>query len=287
MIWGAPVRKLLSITALVAFAAIDAAGAADLPAAPAYKAPVVAPVSYYNWSGFYIGVNAGYGWGDDAVALSGDPSSLFLSGLTTGVFPATIATNPRGFAGGGQIGWNYQAGSFVFGLEADADAADIKSSGTVVGTIGIPRTLAGSQRLDWLSTFRARLGVTPTDRLLLYVTGGGAAGRANASVSVTTNDLGGVAGSGCIAGTCESAALSGTLWGWSAGGGVEYAVGGNWSLRAEYLHYDLGSLNLTAADPRFPAGVNVTNASAHFRGEIVRAGVNYKFDWGGPVVARY
>jgi outer membrane immunogenic protein len=281
-------KKLLSIaTALVALAAIDTAGAADLPAAPTYKAPVVAPVSYYNWSGFYLGLNAGYGWGDDAVALSGDPASLFLSGVTTGVFPATIATNPRGFVGGGQIGWNYQAGSFVFGLEADADATDIKSSGVVVGTLGVPRTLTGSQRLDWLATFRGRLGVTPTDRMLLYVTGGGAAGRANASVSLTTNDAAGAPGSGCVIGTCESAALSNTLWGWSAGGGAEYAVGGNWSIRAEYLHYDLGSINLTAADSRFPPGVNVTNASAHFRGEIVRAGVNYKFDWGGPVVARY
>jgi outer membrane immunogenic protein len=242
-------KHLLAMTALFAFAAAGVAGAADLPM---YKAPVQAPTPSYNWSGFYIGVNAGYGWGDDAVALNGDPASLFLSGVTTGVFPSTIAANPRGFVGGGQIGWNYQTGRIVFGLEADADATGIKSSGAVIGTIGVPRMLTGSQRLDWVSTFRARMGVTATDRMLLYVTGGGAAGHANTSVGLTTNDIGGVPGSGCLIGTCETAALSKTLWGWSAGGGVEYAVGGNWSIRAEYLHYDLGSINITAADPRFP-----------------------------------
>jgi outer membrane immunogenic protein len=279
-------KLLLASTLLIAFGAVGSANAADLPPAPAYKAPAVAPIPYFNWSGFYIGLNAGYGWADDAVQLSGDQFSLFLQGATAGLFPTTIAGNAQGYVAGGQIGWNYQAGSFVFGIEADIDATGIKNSGTVVATIGVPRTLTGSERLDWLSTIRGRLGFTPAERVLLYVTGGAAAGGANTSVSLTTNDLPGAPGSGCVIGTCETASFSKTLWGWSAGGGLEYAVGGNWLVRAEYLHYDLGTINITAQDPVFAPGTNVTNASTHFRGEIVRGGVSYKFDW-GPVVARY
>jgi outer membrane immunogenic protein len=279
-------KLLVASTVLIAFGAVGAANAADLPPAPAYKAPVVAPIPYFSWTGFYIGLNAGYGWADDGVQLSGDPFSLFVQGAMAGLFPTTIAANAQGFVGGGQIGWNYQAGSFVFGIEADADATGIKRSSTVVATIGVPRTLTGSERLDWLSTIRGRLGFTPAERVLLYVTGGVAAGGANTSVGLTTNDLPGAPGSGCVIGTCETASLSKTLWGWSAGGGLEYAVGGNWLVRAEYLHYDLGTVNITAQDPAFAPGTNVTNASTHFRGETVRGGVSYKFDW-GPVVAKY
>ena len=83
-------KILLASTALIAFGAIGSAGAADLPPAPAptYKAPVAAPIPYFNWSGFYIGLNAGYGRGNDAVQLSGDPLSLFVGGATAGLFPA-------------------------------------------------------------------------------------------------------------------------------------------------------------------------------------------------------
>jgi outer membrane immunogenic protein len=254
--------------------------AADMPV----KAPPAVAATVFSWTGFYAGVNAGYGWGDNAISLTGDPFSLFVEGVGEGVLPTSIAANPRGFVGGAQIGWNYQSGQVVYGVEADLDYAHIKSSGTVLTpsaappiSLGIPRTLMGSQSLDWLSTFRARLGFTPADRLLLFVTGGGAAGRANLSVGLTTNDLGGVAGSGCVAGTCEANSASNTLWGWSAGVGAEYAIGGNWSLRADYLHYDLGSISTNAVDPRFAPGTNSMTGTAHFRGEIARAGVNVKF----------
>jgi outer membrane immunogenic protein len=270
-------RLLLAGVALLTIVS-GAATAADMPkSAPVYtKAPMMAPI--YSWTGFYIGVNGGYGWGHDPVALSGDPASLFLGGVNSGVLPTSIASNPRGFLGGGQVGWNYQSGQGIFGLEADIDWTGIKSNGTVVAPIGILRTLAGSQGLDWLSTFRARVGFTPTDRALLYVTGGGAAGHANVSVSLTTNDLGGVVGSGCIAGTCEANSFSNTLWGWSAGGGAEVAVVGNLSVRAEYLHYDLGSISTTAVDPRFAPGANITTGTARVRGDIARAGLNWKLN---------
>jgi outer membrane immunogenic protein len=271
---------LLASTALLAVA--GSAMAADMrPPAPApvyTKAPMKAPI--YSWTGFYIGGNAGYGWGDDPVTLSGDPGFLFALGVAGGVLPSSIASNPRGFVGGGQLGWNYQFGATVVGVEADIDWTGIKSSGTFVSVFnpvtGIPRTVTGSQSLDWLSTFRARVGYVPTDRWLFYVTGGGAAGSAKVSASFTTNDLGGVLGTGCIAGTCETSSSSSTLWGWSAGGGVEVAVAGNVSVRGEYLHYDLGNISVTAQDPRFAPGVNVTTGTAHVRGEIVRAGVNVK-----------
>jgi outer membrane immunogenic protein len=114
------------------------------------------------------------------------------------------------------------------GVEADIDWTGINRDETFVSVAnpvtGIPRTVMGSRSLDWLSTFRARVGWTPADRWLIYVTGGGAAGSAKVSASFTTNDIGGVLGNGCIVGTCESNSSSSTLWGWSAGGGVEVAV---------------------------------------------------------------
>jgi outer membrane immunogenic protein len=272
-------RAFLACAALVATMA--GASAADLGARPIYKAPP-APV-VYNWTGFYVGGNAGYGWGSNAVALSGDPFSLFVSGLNAGTFPSSIGSKPRGFVGGGQLGWNYQTGSYVFGLEGDIDFTDLKSSGSVVTAapvapgVGIPRTLSGSQKLDWLATFRARAGITATDRLLLYVTGGGAAGHGSVSASLTTNDFAGAPGSGCVAGTCETASFTDTRFGWAAGAGLEYAMWGNWSIKAEYLHYDLGSISVTAADARFPAGTNILVGSVPLRGDIVRGGVNVKF----------
>jgi outer membrane immunogenic protein len=249
----------------------------------AIKAPRMAAAPAYNWSGFYIGVNGGYGWGDDPVALSGPPTGLFFSGAAAGVFPTSLAAQPNGGVLGGQAGWNYQSGMTVFGLEGDIDWSGIKrtdtfvSPGPVTPPIGVPRTVMASQSLDWLATFRARLGWTPTDHWLLFVTGGGAVGGASVTASLTTNDLGGTPG--CVVGTCATGSSGSTLTGWSGGFGGEVAVGGNWSVRAEYLHYDLGSISVTGIDARFlPLGSNAVTGMAHVRGEIVRGAVNFKLN---------
>jgi hypothetical protein len=126
----------------------------------------------------------------------------------------------------------------------------------------------GEQKLDWLSTTRGRVGYLLTHNLLLYGTGGLANGRAKANTFITQ--------AGCPVGSCSAGSESKTLWGWEAGGGLEYAVG-HWLLRAEYLHYDLGDLNYSVFDPRTPVGL--VGASNKVSGDIVRGALSYKFDW--------
>src|SRR5713226_3639255 len=118
-------RKLiLGSVALLALNAGSSALAADLAVkAPVYKAPLVAPV-IYDWTGLYVGVNAGYGWGREAINLTGDPVTVGPGFLIPGGVPTSIAGNPKGFIGGGQIGYNYQTGQWLLGFEADFDGAN-------------------------------------------------------------------------------------------------------------------------------------------------------------------
>jgi outer membrane immunogenic protein len=227
-----------------------AAMAADMP----LKAPPLARP--YSWAGFYIGGTAGYGWGSDGVGLA--YGSAYPAGL-----PGTLASNPRGFIGGLEYGTNYQFGRWVLGTESDFSFADITSSQT--SSVGV-FTNTGTQKLSSLSTSRGRAGYTIQDNILLYGTGGLADGTVKASTSTI--------GAGCP--PCDGGSASKTLWGWTAGAGVEYGRG-PWSMKVEYLHYDLGNLNFNMADPSL-AGTTVAT-STRFAGDVVRAGVNYRFDW--------
>lgn len=131
---------------------------------------------------------------------------------------------------------------FLIGrLPARRSFSDIKASQTVfTAPGGIATETSGEQRLDWFSTTRGRLGYLISDSLLLYGTGGLASGRASANTFITQV--------GCPIGGCLAGSESKTLWGWAAGGGLEYAIG-QWLVRAEYLHYDLGDLNYNVVDP--------------------------------------
>ena len=273
---GNAMRKLLAAVAAVAMSS-GVACAADLAARPYTKAPPMIVDPAYNWSGFYLGVNVGYGWGKADTGFQGLPEALF-----TDLRPTTLSPDPKGVLGGGQIGYNWQApGSrFVWGLEADIQGADIKGTATVspfVDTFGVSQGplsfLQASQKLTWFGTVRARVGVTPVDRLLLYVTGGLAYGHvdyaANTSFLPTFQYV---------------TAFGKTKVGWTAGAGAEWAFAQNWSAKVEYLYLDLGGQSaiaeITPPNPPFSVG-NHWDTQAH----IVRAGVNYKF--GGPVIARY
>jgi outer membrane immunogenic protein len=268
-----PVR--LSIVVVVAgLLAASAAVAADMPV----KAPPAVVATVYNWTGLYIGVNAGYGWSHEAINLTGDPVTVGPTFIIPGGVPTSIAKNPKGFIGGAQIGYNYQTGRWLLGFEADFDGAGIRSSQDVTGIVGVPRFTHGEQKLDWLATVRARAGFTPWDRFLVYATGGLAVGHAKSSIILTTTVPNNVAA--CIAanvGICMSDSQSKTLVGWTAGGGLEFALGGNWSVKAEYLYYDLGNINTAAADTRFAPPQPVLFGDQQVRGNIVRAGLNYRF----------
>ncbi len=218
------------LLACVGVLALDgAASAADLPVAPApyYKAPVYAPA--YNWSGFYLGINGGGGWGRS-------------TWTTTGSFDTS------GGLVGGTIGYNYQINQVVLGVEGDIDWANISGS-TSTGCTSVTGT--GCTTGDnWLSTVRGRLGYG-ADRFMPYITGGAAFGDIKAS------------GPG-LTGTDTTNA------GWTLGGGIEFAIAGHWTAKAEYLYVDLGSVSCGLA-----CGAAVQNVN--WRANIGRLGLNYRF----------
>jgi outer membrane immunogenic protein len=286
-------KKLaLAISALALSSA--SALAADM-SAPVYTKAPVAPVAIYNWTGFYVGLNGGYSWGNSSNAYT-----------TTALPLYTSSQSMNGWVFGGQVGYNWQFDrNWVFGLEGDIDAtgqdgtANLTPFSTVTVTVPPPGALAlptstvtttatgtYENRLSWLSTFRGRIGVLPSERVLLYVTGGLAVGevKTNSSVTTTTNTALSFGTPPGPTSTSALASASSTQAGWTVGAGVEGAISGNWTARLEYLYVDLGNVNNTFAGIGAFAPLTVRS---HVTDNILRAGVNYKFDWGGPVVARY
>jgi outer membrane immunogenic protein len=285
-------RRILLASA-GAMALTSAAFAADLRAPPPVMQPPV-----FTWTGFYVGINAGYHWGDSTLNFTSTDTSGLAAGGGLGVaqafgtIPTTGASGAKGFIGGGQTGYNYQIDSFVLGLELDIDGATGTGSSSALLTnvpagFDIPTLTQSEQRLDWLGTLRARIGWTPIDRLLIYGTGGLAFGRSSASFSVVN--------AAAVPPLSDFASNSVSV-GWAAGGGIEYALPdewSNWSVKVEYLYYDLGRTTGTV----FYQNIDLTGAmesssltgQIRHNGNIVRAGLNYKFDYGAPapVVAKY
>jgi outer membrane immunogenic protein len=255
--------------ALVWMSAVSPVLAADIPAAPIVKAPVVVPGQ--SWYGSFIGVSGGYGWGNQSVEFR--PDAFYLPFLITSGSPLSAAASPRGFLAGVTYGSNWQFGSVVLGTDSDFSFSDIKASQTFAGVLGgAPFTSTTTQKLNWFSTTRLRGGFLLSNNWLLYATGGLAGGRGE-STSGTTIPVAG----GCVTvGICPSGSASKNLWGWALGGGLEYA-NGPWQFRAEYLHYDLGTLNYTLRDPFFP--FNSIGASTRFSGDMVRGAITYRFNW--------
>jgi outer membrane immunogenic protein len=301
-------RRILLASA-GAMALSGAALAADLPsrAPPPVYLP---PPPVFTWTGLYLGINAGYIFSDSNTVNTATANLDPLNGLAgeaeANITSAALATTSvplrnDGFIGGGQIGYNFQfANNFVVGLEADFQGVGANGSttafsqGPIAGfpTNPIDQTLTSTRRLDWLGTVRGRLGFTITPTLLVYGTGGLAYGQTRASTSITQF----VENAAALPNPYSSfGSFSNTRVGWTAGGGVEWLFLPNWSVKAEYLYYDLGSVtyglsplqNFNTAGTLFSSGAPVSRTS--FRGNIVRAGLNYHFNlWSPPpVVAKY
>jgi outer membrane immunogenic protein len=224
---------LAGVSALALVSMMGAAGAADLPRrhamptkAPAYEAP------YYNWTGFYAGINGGGGFGHSDWDLPAGTSGFDTSGGLVG----------------GTLGYNYQMGHLVLGLEGDADYSTIKGD-TTAGT-GVCAGVSCETRNQWLATVRGRIGYA-FNRVLPYVTAGGAFG----DVKMTPGALG---------------SETDTQAGWTAGGGVEVGISGPWTAKVEYLYVDLGKANCSATT----CG---TSTDVSFNSNVVRAGINYRF----------
>jgi outer membrane immunogenic protein len=259
--------------------------AADLPsrkAAPILPPP---PPPAPIWTGFYVGLNAGGTWADSSATVTSLPllpGAEVLAGLASG---GLSGNSSGGFIGGGQIGYNYQFyNNFVIGVEADIQGL-AKSSGngqlnTFVNPVWTNVSVNGS--LDYFGTVRGRLGWLFTPTLLIYGTGGFAYGGVTLNSSVYQS-FGNVAGLG-------SSSFSDTLTGWTAGGGVEWMFLPNWSAKVEYLRYDLGTVNQTAIVSQVGVPYMGTTTRARIEGNVVRAGLNYHFNWGAapaPVLAKY
>jgi outer membrane immunogenic protein len=200
-----------------------AAHAADLPRS--YKAPAYVAPAYANWTGFYVGLNVGYGFGKSDWDF------------------AAVSPSPKGILGGITLGYNFQTGVWLWGIEGDLDYSGMKgSTDCYLGTC--------ETKDSWLGTARGRFGYAGWNNWLPYITGGAAFGDIKATSSFGDE--------------------SKTKIGWTAGAGVEYAMWTNWSVKAEYLYVDLGS---------FECGISCgpVGDTVSFKANVVRAGVNYRF----------
>jgi outer membrane immunogenic protein len=261
--------KIASLAAAaIAFGGVQMASAADM----AVKArPMVAPVTTYTWTGCYIGVNAGAGWSRSSFDSVMDPGThLGLAANVAAVSAAGTgsARDDGNFIGGGQIGCNWQTGSWVIGIEGDFDAfrADPTLVGTGVLTTGDTFVITNSVTTNWLATVRPRLGWA-FDRSLLYITGGLAV--TNIKYTQTYADT-----LFAAAGTSSS---SQTKAGWTIGGGWEYAFTNNWSMKAEYLFVHFSSVSTGGIVVSTSGGTNALSGTADLREHIARIGLNYRF----------
>jgi outer membrane immunogenic protein len=258
-------KFVIAVAGLVALAA--PALAADLP----MKAPP--PVMDSGWAGFYLGVNGGYGWGND----TGSQVDFLVAGVDNFRSSNTLAT--RGGFGGGQAGYNFQRDHVVFGVEVDVQGAGIRNSVStfIPATNLVALTYNQSMNVDWFGTVRGRLGYAfgPT---LLYATGGFAFGGVNYQSNI-------LAVNGAFSNEGNNSSLHA---GYVAGAGLEYAFSPSWSVKAEYQYIYFGHEQLVGqvfnANGTIAAG-QFTKSSAREDFSTVRVGVNYHL--GGPVVAKY
>lgn len=263
---------ILGIIGFVALAA-GSASAADLPIGPVYKA-VVQPTAF-SWTGFYVGGNVGYGWGnsDPSTTTEFTSSNYWDIRSVPQVNTAGIGrVLPSGFVGGVQAGYNWQTGGLVLGAEVDFDSAELRASRTA-GTafaccVGNSFSMMQTTNTNWLFTARGRFGWA-IEHWLIYGTGG-----------VALTDLSHRSIYADTFGAGENVIDHGTKAGWVAGGGIQYAVTANWIIRGEYLHDSFDSISsVSILGPTLITGCSCTRMfhSVNFNNDIGRLGVDYKF----------
>jgi outer membrane immunogenic protein len=251
-------RKLLHTTAAVAalLASSMAANAADVGVRPqpyTPPPPVYTPPPF-SWTGFYVGGNVGGAWGRGDVT-----DSLF--GLDFG-----DVNNNGVFIGGGQLGFNYQFGYGVLGLEWDFDWAANNNGNTGNGVL-IPGigTIQATSNNGWITTLAARFGVTNGPWLFYGKAGGGWVGNNNLTITNVTT------------GTSITTSNNNTNSGWLVGAGIEWAFAPNWSAKVEYDYLGLDSRSFTVPGGFF-AGDTFTTSNPNI--QMVKVGINYRFNYG-------
>ena len=279
---------------------VVAASAADM----AVKAAPLAPAPF-SWTGFYVGANVGGAWTPDNGGSDFGPLfPPFIVLAPQAAIPTLIpgqldvltgGGRQSGVIGGGQVGANWQVNQFVLGVEADAVGSGLNGGrGTATRSFGPPILLATVNqtvtvdfgRMDWMASIRGRAGFA-VDRALFYVTGGAAVTEIGGSTTTVVNGPGIAIPAGTFAATTAG---PGTRWGWTVGGGIEWAFNQNWSVAGEYRHTDFGNVVTAftipsglAAAPVFATGTSTSRLTV----DQATARINYRFNWGGPVVASY
>jgi outer membrane immunogenic protein len=267
--WGVSMKCLIGGATLAALLAAAPATASELSGS---VAPVYNQFGFYNWNGFYLGLNGGGHWSSDSDP-AGITANTFLTGNNLAIMNAALpaAFNTYGFAGGGQAGYNWLISTFVVGVEADVMGLTGKATRSLTVPWTIPAqhaTLNESVNDRWLATLRGRVGIA-FDRVLFFVTAGGAASNWSISHSYSDNF-----GAGTPLTTDQ---VSQTRYGWAAGGGIEFAMGNSWTVRAEYLYANLGGIDSVLVFQNTP-GKGATIAHAEGLSEsVARAAISYKF----------
>jgi outer membrane immunogenic protein len=247
-------RLLAAATLLLAISGTSLA--ADYLARPSRRPAVQLPPDtsvYMGWSGFYLGLNGGGGLGNGRSDFSIAGAPAF----------ASINNSLSGAVGGGQAGFNWQAGVTVIGIEADFQASGLQgglAAPCAAGLCVIPLTASYHQKVPWFGSVRGRLGVSSSG-WLMFATVGFAYARLETDAVAT-------AGAASVAFTLHE-----TRHGWTAGGGIEVAFAPGWSAKLEYLYLDLGSESTGMVFAGLPTIVD----DAHLTMNVVRAGVNYRF----------
>jgi outer membrane immunogenic protein len=292
--WGLSMRRLwLALVASVYAIALTQIASAQQP----LRSPVY-------WTGVYIGGSLGYSWGRSS-------STLLFSDNTGTLTAAGPSFDLNGVIGGGQLGYNWRAGIWVFGLETDIQGSAQKGNtsascaggavtpiaalnGTCTpGHIGDTRPFDGaafpvtstlSQSLAWFGTVRGRIGPTITPAILVYVTGGLAYGRVDSTFTVNGVNVTGPQGTNTFFLTPAGASLSDstTKTGYTIGAGIEGVLFGNWTGKIEYLYVDLGTVSGGLVTPIVTnTGAFLTSSySSRITDNILRVGLNYRL--GGP-----
>ncbi len=258
--------KLIGLVAgILALGAAGTATAADM-AVKARPAPI-APA--FSWTGFYIGAHVGGAWFDKGWDAPLTPINI-VGGCPGCPRPVGSHTASSWLAGG-QVGFNYQTGMWVLGVEADGSWTDLNATSA---NALLPAALFIRSRTDAVGTFAGRVGIA-ANQALFYVKGGGAV----ASDRFTA----GVFGPPQL----ETQASSDTRWGWMVGAGVEAALTQSITVKAEYNYLDFGTFRQTLQPNGVLPGTLPFEYDIHQRMDLVKVGLNYRFGWAGPVVAKY
>jgi outer membrane immunogenic protein len=269
-------KTIAAVTTAIALVSAPAF-AADLP----MKAGPLPPAPVWSWTGFYIGAHVGAGWGENETTVTGFSATVPNNPVIAGTANFPFNQNSRsGFLGGGQVGYNWQTGMFVLGVQGDIAGLDVK------GTDPCLVILTCTSKSDWLATVSGRLGAVVLDRGLVYVKGGGAWLDTNNSVALGALTI---AGRTVVPATNITSG-SYTQGGWLLGMGTEWMITPNWTAFVEYDYMRFDNKSATfALNPALvaPATVNINTNQTNTL-SIAKVGVNYKFNWGKyPVVAKY